>query len=165
VSRTLIDVLRSIPPVTWLFLIFFGLPGAGIRLPAVQAAIVGFAFISAAYLAEIYRAGIIAVPEGQWEGARALGLTERDVLRRVIGPQVLRVVVPPAGAYAIGLLKDSSIASTIGVTEIVFRANLETQRTFDGLPIFLAAAVLYIVLSLPFAVLSRGLDRRLRARI
>jgi polar amino acid transport system permease protein len=164
-SRTWTDLARAIPPITWLFLIFFGLAeSTGIKLTPVLAAIVGLGLITSAYLSEVYRSGLLAIPRGQFEAARALGMSEPDVMIRVVVPQTLRVIVPPAATFAIALLKDSAIASTIGVTEITFRASVETQQTFDGLTFFVLAALLYILLSLPFAFLSRGIDRRLRAK-
>jgi polar amino acid transport system permease protein len=159
-----IDLVRSIPPITWLFLIFFGLPNAHITLSPLAAGIAGLGLISAAYMAEVYRAGLLAVSQGQWEAGRALGFNEADVLARIVAPQAARVVGPPAATYAIGLLKDSAIASTIGVAEITFRANSETVANGHGLALFAGAAVIYIALSLPLAVVSRRVDRRLRTR-
>jgi polar amino acid transport system permease protein len=164
VARVFIDVVRSIPPITWLFIVFYGLPSAGVTFGSLLAAVVGLGLVSAAYIAEIYRAGLLAVSSGQWEAGRALGLRESDVMGRVVAPQAARVVGPPAATYAIGLLKDSAVASTIGVAEVTFRANAETVNTGHGLGFFTAAALVYIVLSLPLAVVSRHVDRRLRAR-
>jgi His/Glu/Gln/Arg/opine family amino acid ABC transporter permease subunit len=164
IARGYVDVVRSIPPITWLFLIFYGLPNAGITFAPLASGIIGLSLISAAYMAEIYRAGLGAVSGGQWEAGRAIGLREPDILARVIGPQAARVIGPPAATYAIGLLKDSAVASTIGVGEITFHAGAATQQEGHGLSIFLAAAILYILLSLPLAVMSRHVDRRMRAR-
>jgi His/Glu/Gln/Arg/opine family amino acid ABC transporter permease subunit len=165
ISRTIVDLVRSVPPITWLFLIFFGLAqSTGLKIDALSAAIVGLGVIAGAYMSEVYRAGLMAVDKGQWEAARAVGMHERDVLVKVVAPQAIRVIVPPAATYAISLLKDSAAASTIGVLEITYRANAEAQRTLSGLGVFTAAAVLYILLSLPLAVVSRKVDRRLRAR-
>jgi ABC-type amino acid transport system permease subunit len=128
------------------------------------AAIVTFGVIASSYLAEIYRGGLAAIHRGQWEACAALGLSGLDAATRVVVPQVFRVVLPTMATYAIGLLKDSALASAIGVAEIAFRANAETQRTGLGLTFFVAAGVLYVGLSLPLAVLSRRLDSRIRAR-
>jgi polar amino acid transport system permease protein len=164
VSRGYVDIVRSIPPITWLFLIFYGLPNAGITFAPLASAVIGLSLISAAYLAEIYRAGLLAVSGGQWEAGRALGLSEPDLLARIISPQAARVIGPPAATYAIGLLKDSAVASTIGVGELTFRAGAATQQGGHGLSLFFAAAVVYVLLSLPLAVVSRHVDRRLRGR-
>ena len=163
-SRIAVDLVRSIPPITVLFLIFYGLPSSGITLDPLQAGIIGLGVIAAAYMSEVYRAGLLAVSRGQWEAGRALGFGEFDLLARIISPQAVRVVCPPAATYAIGLLKDSAVASIIGVSEVTFRANAEITRSGHALTVFFAAAVIYIVLSLPLAVVSRHVDRRLRAR-
>jgi ABC-type amino acid transport system permease subunit len=140
------------------------LPSSGITLNPLPAAIIGLGVIAAAYLSEIYRAGLLAVSRGQWEAGRALGFGEWDLLTRIVGPQAIRVVCPPAATYAIGLLKDSAVASVIGVAEVTFRANAEITKSGHALTVFFAAAVMYIVLSLPLAFVSRHVDRRLRAR-
>jgi polar amino acid transport system permease protein len=163
-SRAVVDLVRSIPPITVLFLIFYGLPSSGITLDPLPAGIIGLGVIAAAYMSEVYRAGLLAVSRGQWEAGRALGFGEFDLLARIISPQAVRVVCPPAATYAIGLLKDSAVASIIGVSEVTFRANAEITKSGHALTVFFAAAVIYIVLSLPLAVVSRHVDRRLRAR-
>jgi polar amino acid transport system permease protein len=165
VATGVVDVLRAVPPVVWLFLIYFGLPQAGVEIPSMAAAIGGLGLIAAAYVAEIYRAGLEAVPDGQYAAADALGLSRWDRLRDVVGPQALLVVVPPLGGYAVGLLKDSAIASTIGVDEVTFRAFTEAQRTLEGLQVFGAAAVIYLVLSAPLALLARWVTARLARRV
>lgn len=163
-GRIVIDLVRSIPPITWLFLIFFGLPSVGISLAPVPAAVIGLGLIASAHLAEIYRSGLLAVPTGQWEAGSALGLGRTTLMTSVIGPQAMRVVVPPAATVAISLLKDSAIASTIGVLDVTYRANAETMSHGHGLEFFGAAALIYIALSIPLAVVSRRVDSRTRAR-
>ena len=164
-ARLVIDVLRGIPPIVWLFIIFFGVGTDLIRLDPFQAAVLGFGLIAAGYLAEIYRGGLLAVHAGQVESAAALGMSSRTAMVRIIGPQALRVALPSATTYAIGLLKDSSVAATIGATEIVFRATAESRSTGAGLEPFLVAAVVYIILGTPLAWLSRAADARMRARV
>lgn len=164
VAIAYIEIFRGIPPLVWLFIVFFGLPRTGlVEWSAATSAIVALGIVSSAYMAEIYRAGIESVDRGQWESANALGIPDRVVFIRVIAPQALILVVPPAAAYAVGLLKDSALASIIGVQEVTFRAYVLTQRTFEGLQVFLVAAAIYVLISIPMAVLSRGLDRRLTA--
>ena len=96
---------------------------------------------------------------------RALNLGRWSVMVEVIGPQVVRVALPSVATYAIGLLKDSAIASTIGVAELAFQAYRASQRSFLGLEVYALAGLVYIALSLPIAALSRGLDRRMRAKV
>jgi polar amino acid transport system permease protein len=159
----LIDLIRAVPPIAWLFLIYYGLTQEGLKFGSFMAAATGLGLFSSAHMAEIYRSGLLAVGRGQWEAARAVGLSEWRVLADVVAPQALRVVVPPSASYAINLLKDSAVASVIGVSEIAFHANAEAQATFRGLTVFALAALVYIALSIPLAVASRVMDRRLQA--
>ena len=119
-----IDIVRAIPPITWLFLIYFGLPQYALRLDSVSASIIGFSVIASAYMAEIYRSGLLGLPRGQWEAATALGLKFLPKTQYVITPQAFKVTLPAIAAYAIALLKDSALASTIGVHEITYQAGL-----------------------------------------
>jgi polar amino acid transport system permease protein len=163
-ARALVQVVRSIPVLVWLFIVFFGLPQYGIRPSPLSAAVVTLSVVSAVYLSEIYRGGIAAIDRGQWEASRALALGRVDIAARIVGPQVLRVVVPPVATYGIGLLKDSALASTIGVVELAYRANSETQVTGQGLTAYAIAGVIYLLIGLPLALVSRHVDSRLRAR-
>src|SRR5215471_2325887 len=113
VGRGLVEFVRSIPVLVWLFIVFFGLPEEGLSPSPLVAAIATLSVVSAVYLSEIYRGGIAAIDRGQWEASHALGFGRLDTGSRIIGPQVLRVVVPPVATYGIGLLKDSALASTI----------------------------------------------------
>lgn len=165
VARLVTELLRGIPPIVWLFIIYFGL---GTKLPALDAttaAIIGLGVVSCAYMAEIYRGGLTAVHLGQWDAARALGMSRRTTAVRVIGPQVLRISVPATATYAIGLLKDSSVAYTIGVTEIVFWANAQSHSSADAIGPFLVATALYVVVTIPCAWGARSLDAKLRRRV
>ena len=162
--RAVVEIVRSIPVLVWLFIVFFGLPQEGLSPSPLIAAIATLGVVSAVYLSEIYRGGIAAVDRGQWEASHALGLGRIDTGSRIVGPQVFRVVLPPVATYGIGLLKDSALASTIGVVEVTFRANAVTQVTGKGLTAYVVAGVIYILIGLPLAVASRHVDSRLRAR-
>ncbi|WP_432990800.1 amino acid ABC transporter permease [Dactylosporangium sp. CA-233914] len=161
---SLIEVFRSVPNLVWLFLVFFGLPEVGIRLGPWTTAILTLGVTSSAYLGEIYRGGFSALGQGQWLASKALGLTTWDRGRYVLAPQLIRVVSPTMATYAISLLKESALASTIGVMELTFRGGLVTQRTGDGLSTFVVVGVVYLLLSLPLAYGSRRVDSRLRAK-
>ena len=165
VSRSLIEVLRGIPPLVWLFIIYFGLGNSLPQIEPLQAAIIGFGLISCAYMAEIYRGGLAAVHHGQWEAARALGMSTMAIVRKIIAPQVLRISVPATATYGIGLFKDSSVAFTLGVTEVLYWANEQSRSSGDAIKPFLAAAVVYIVLSVVCAALARSVDKRLQRRV
>jgi len=163
VARAYVEIFRGVPLIAWVFIIYYGVAQeVGWLIGSIPAAIVALGLVSGAYLGEIYRAAIGAVPRGQWEAAAAIGLGGRTTLVRVVMPQSFRVAIPPAGTYAVGLLKDSSIASIIGAPEITLHAFNLAQATGQGLPIFLLAAGLYIALSVPLGLCSRWLDHRVR---
>ncbi len=164
-ARLYIDIVRGIPPVVWLFIIFFGLGSGLIKLTSIQAAMAGLGLVSAAYLAEIYRGGFMALPNGQNAAAVALGMTRTDTLRFVLVPQVLRVSIPPMATFFVSLLKDSTVASTIGVRDVMMFVSQGAQASGGGFAPFLLAAVLYIGMSIPVAFLSRVMDEKLRSRM
>jgi His/Glu/Gln/Arg/opine family amino acid ABC transporter permease subunit len=160
-SKGIIDVLRGIPPVVFIFILFFGVGSSIIRWEPLPAAIIGLALISAGHLAEIYRGGLLAVHAGQFEAAAALGLGQTTTFAKVIGPQAFRVAIPGMVTWLISLLKDSSIVSTIGVAEIMFVTNQNARSTGEGLLPFIIAGVVYIALGTPLAAVSRWLEKKL----
>jgi polar amino acid transport system permease protein len=135
-SMSLIEVIRSIPPIVWIFIIYFGV-SQYIELQSLTAAVIGLGIISAVYLAEIYRGGLMSVARGQWEASDALGMNRRATLTQIIAPQVVRVSIPAMASYGIGLLKDTSIAFTIGYAEIMYYATNDSQASTDPLTPFL----------------------------
>lgn len=165
IARVYIDVFRGILPVVWLFIIFFGIGSGFLRFTSLQAAILGLGLVSSAYLAEIYRGGFLALPLGQSEAAIAMGMTRTDVLRFILGPQVFRVCLPPMATFLVSLLKDGTVASTIGVRDVMMLVSQEAQKAGGGFTPFLFAALLYILLSIPVAYYSRAIDEALRRRI
>ncbi len=164
-STTYIEAIRAVPPLVWLFLVFFGLPqlSSWFKFSPIAASIISFTAIASCYLAEIYRSGISALGIGQLEASRALGLPAFTTGRLVVAPQVLKVSGPSIATYGIGLLKDSALASTIGVLELAFRAGTEVQLTGKGLTLFSFIGVIYLLLSLPLAFISRWFDSRQRS--
>lgn len=162
-ARAVIELFRGIPPIVWLFFIYFGV-AQYVRIESMTASIVGLGVISTAYMAEIYRGSLAAVVRGQWEASYALGMSRLHTVVGIIGPQVLRVSIPAAATYGIGLLKDSSVAFTIGVTEIVYFASTQAQVANDSLGPYLVAAAVYVVLTVPCAWGSRALDASLRRK-
>ena len=165
VARTVIEFLRGIPPIVWIFLIYFGIGTGAITISPLGAAIAAFGVISCAYMAEIYRGGLSAIPAGQWEASAALGMGHRGQLSKVVGPQVLRVSIPASATYAIGLLKDSSIAYTVGVQEILFNADMQAKQASDAIVPFLYAALVYVIITIPCAWAARSLDSGLRRKV
>jgi polar amino acid transport system permease protein len=158
-------VCRSIPPIVWLFLIFFGVGSELGSLSPFTSAILGLSIITAVNVCEIYRGAMKAVPMGQYEAAHALGLPALSRYIDVLVPQVFRVSLPSLASYAIGLLKDTAVASTIGVPELALSANRLAQETFKGIEVYAVFGLVYFVVSIVIAYASRGLDKSLRLRI
>ncbi|NBA94895.1 amino acid ABC transporter permease [Pseudomonas sp. R5(2019)] len=164
-ATALILTLRSIPPIVWLFFIFFGIGGGLIPLSPFAAAVIGLGLVTAAHMAEVYRGAFAAIPDGQYEAAAVLNLSGPQRFFDVVLPQLIRIAIPSSATYAIGLLKDSAVASTIGVGDISFQAYQVSQQTFQGLGVYSAAALAYLILSVPVALFSRWLSTRLKLRI
>ncbi len=161
----LFSFVRAIPPIVWLFIIFFGLGTGLLTMTPFTACLVGFGLIAAVNMAEIYRGGLISIHHGQFEAAKALNFSRWDTFRDIVAPQMFRVALPSSATYAIGLFKDSAIASTIGVQELTYQATQLSQTTFRGIEVFATVGVVYIIISLPIAWLSRKADRYVRAKV
>lgn len=159
-TRAWIELIRSVPPLVWLFIVYFGLAELGPKLSPFQSAIATFSVISSVYLGEIFRGGYAALAGGQIEAAKSIGLGNRDIFFSIVCRQVFRTVSPSMVAYAIGLMKDSALASTIGVIEMTFRANQVTQATGQGLTAFLIVGLIYLSISLPFGAWARHADQQ-----
>jgi polar amino acid transport system permease protein len=165
IATSYTELSRGVPPIVWLFLIYFGLTQFGLRLESMTAAIVGLGIISGGYLAEVYRSGLRAVPAGQTEAAHALGIPRVATYTKVILPQAVGTVLPLAATYAVGLLKDSAVASVIGAQEITALAVGLSKREVEGLTIFAAAGLVYLVISVPLSALARAAGSHLAARL
>lgn len=159
-ARGYIEVFRGTPVLLQLFVLYYGL-GGYVNLDPMTAAVVGLGLNYAAYEAEIYRGALLAIPRGQGEAARALGLGPWQTLRHVLVPQALRIALPPSTNDFIALLKDSSLVSTITVIELTKRMSVDAVDMGSYLIPGLLCAGLYLVLSLPLAELARRLERRL----
>jgi His/Glu/Gln/Arg/opine family amino acid ABC transporter permease subunit len=161
-----IEIVRGMPALTLLFLIYFGLVPLGIALPAFTAAVIGLGLNGAAYVAEVYRAGIGAVDGGQREAAQMIGLRRGQVLRHVVLPQAFQVVLPPMGNYLVALLKDTSIASLISAPELMLRARDLSSEYFLPMQYYLLAGLMYLVMAWPIMRGVRLLERHLsRSRL
>lgn len=156
-----VEVFRSVPVLTQLFIIYFGLASIGLRIPPIPAAIIGFGIYGGAYLTEVFRAGIEAVDRGQIEAAFTIGMTRLRAMRYIVLPQAVRIVLPPIGNFLVGLLKDTSIASAVAVAEMSFRAKMLVNQTYLSTQIYLLVALFYLAMSLPLSALTRGLERRM----
>lgn len=165
IVRAFVEIIRAVPPIVWLLIVYLGFGSGLLRLDSFQTGAVALAVVSAAYLSEIYRAGVLSVGTGQWEAARAVGLSDAAAFRTVVFQQAVPLIVPPAASYAIGLLKDTAIASVIGAKDITYFAFQQGRLGGDSIVVFLIAGVLYVALSIPIGYAARVsggiLERRL----
>lgn len=153
-------VARGIPPVAWLLIIYFALSLGIISEVPVYAAIVGLGIINSAYVGDSIRAGLDAVPNGQWEGAASVGLNSWDTMLRVILPQALPVMLASTAAYSITLLKNTAIASIIGANEMVFYAYNAARGEVSTLTAFLTIGIVYLCFTIPVGLFARWLDAK-----
>ncbi len=161
-ATSYIELFRGTPALTQLFVIYFGLAEAGIYFQPLQAAIIGLGLNGGAYLAEVFRAGIQAIHRGQMEAALSIGMTPRSAMLHIVLPQAVRIVLPPIGNYAIGLLKDTAIVASVAAPEIMFRARNLVMETYLSMQIYLLVALLYLAMSLPLSHAVARLERRMR---
>jgi polar amino acid transport system permease protein len=161
-ASTYIEVIRGTPALLQLFYIYFVLPSFGIRFDPFMAGVIGLSINYSAYLAEVYRAGIAAVPQGQIEAAKALGMSRRKMLRLIVLPQAIRVVIPPLGNYGISLFKDTSLVSIVTVKELIFTGQIISSTNFQYATVFTIIGAIYLAFSYPSALLVRWLERRMR---
>jgi His/Glu/Gln/Arg/opine family amino acid ABC transporter permease subunit len=161
IARFYISVIRGTPLLVQLFIVFFALPELGIRIDPFPAAVIAFSLNVGGYAAEIIRGAIQSIPKGQWEAAETIGLDYVDSLRRIILPQATRVAVPPLSNTLISLVKDTSLASTILVTELLRQAQIIAAPTFEFFALYGTAAVYYWVICLVLSFGQSRLERRL----
>lgn len=157
-----VEIVRGTPLLLQLYVIFFLLPAAGVKFDAVTAAVIGLAINYSAYEAEIYRAGLLAIPSGQMEAALSLGMTKVQALRHVVVPQAIRLVLPPVTNDFIALFKDTAVCSAITVVELTKQYNISANSTGAYLQMALATGLLYLIMSYPLALLTKRLERRTR---
>ncbi|KVT42640.1 amino acid ABC transporter permease [Burkholderia multivorans] len=156
IAQSYVSVMRGTPLLVQMFVVYYGLPDLGITLDPTTAGIFTLTLNAAAYLSESMRGAILGIGRGQWAAAHSLGLTHVQTLRYVICPQALRLAVPSLGNTLISLIKDTSLVSVITVTELLRSTQEVIAATFQPLPLYLAAAAIYWVLS---TLLSRLQDR------
>lgn len=160
VATAYLELFRNVPLLTQLFILYFGLTTFGIMLPATAAASLGFGLNGAALISEIVRGSIASVDRGQTEAALSIGMLPAASLRWIVLPQAIRVALPPLGNFVIALLKDTSLASTAAVPEIMFRGRMLIAETYRTNEIYLLIAVIYLIMSLGVARAFRAAERR-----
>jgi polar amino acid transport system permease protein len=157
-----IEVFRTTPPLVQLFWFFFALPlVAGIEMTPFMAAATTFSIQSAAFFAEVFRGGIASVERGQWEAARAIGMTRGQSLRRVVLPQAVKRMIPAFLERAIELMKTTTLVATISYADLLYAANEISQRSFRPLETFTVAALVYFGVITVVSQAARRLERRL----
>ena len=154
-----VSLARGTPLIVQILFVYLALPQVGIVLPAIPAGLIALSFNYGAYMTEIFRAGIQAVPDGQREAAEALGMPERLVMRRIVLPQAVRIVIPAIGNEFVAMIKDSSLVSILSVEELLFRARLVGQQHFRSLEALIIAAAIYWILTIVFSHFQQRLER------
>lgn len=156
-----VDSMRALPPLVTLVVVYFALPYLGIYISRFWSAVSVFALVLAAFASEIFRAGIESVDSGQMEAARSQGVSYLQTMRYVIVPQAFRVALPPLTSRMVSITKDVSLASVIGVADLLKEAKLGIANTYNTSPL-IAAAILFTLLFLPLVRLSMLVERRLK---
>src|SRR6202163_4578137 len=160
IGAAYVEFLRNIPLLVQLFFLFFALPSVGIRLDAFVCGVLALGVYTSAFVAEAIRSGISAVPRGQLEAGLSSGMRYATVMRTIVLPQAVAKTIPPLGNTALNLIKNSSLVSTISVLDILGTANLIGARTFQYVPMFVGAAICYLILTLPTAFAVNLLEKR-----
>jgi polar amino acid transport system permease protein len=153
------DVFRALPPLVLILLVYFGLPNVGINLPSFTVLWLVLALVLAAFAEEIFWAGILSVPKGQWEAARSTGLGYLGTLTYVVLPQALRLTVPPLTNRTVAITKNTALGTVIGVGEILNQATTAQSFAGNATPLMMGA-IAYVILFIPVVVLGRFLETR-----
>ena len=161
IARFYVWLIRGTPLLVQLFLIFYGLPNAGIVLDAFPAAVIGFTLNVGAYTSEIIRATISSVPKGQWEAAHSIGMNWYQALKRIVLPQAARIAVPPLSNNFIALVKDTSLAAALTVPELFQAAQRIAAVTYEPLILYTETALIYLI----FSSLLSSLQAKVEARL
>jgi His/Glu/Gln/Arg/opine family amino acid ABC transporter permease subunit len=160
IIKAYIELMRGTPLLLQLIYIYYVLPEIGIRLDAFTAGVIGLTLNYSAYISEVYRGGILAVPKGQHDAAAALGMTRALAMRRIVLPQAIRIVIPTLGNYFISLFKDTALCSVVSIQEVVFTAQIVAARNFQYFTLYTVVGAMYFLVSFPAARLVGWLERR-----
>lgn len=154
-----VDVLRALPPLVIIIMFYFALPTVGIRMSAFVATWLALSLVLAAFAEEIFWAGILAVPKGQWEAARSTGLSFLQTLRFVVMPQAVRITIPPLTNRTIAITKGTALGAVIAVGEILYQAQTAYSFSYNPSPLTLGA-IAYLVLFVPVVYFGRWVETR-----
>jgi polar amino acid transport system permease protein len=158
-----VQLFQGTPLLMQLFLAYFGMALLGVPTSAWTAAAVALTLYTSAFLAEIWRGCVAAVPRGQWEAARSLALAFREQLHHVILPQALRIAVPPTVGFLVQVVKGTALASVIGFVELTKAGTMITNATLKPFVVYSCVALMYFALCYPVSLFARGLERKLHA--
>jgi His/Glu/Gln/Arg/opine family amino acid ABC transporter permease subunit len=153
-----VEFIRATPLILQLIYIYYVLPSAGVRLDAIAAAVTGLTLNYSAYMSEVYRGGIQAIPKEQWEAAFSLGLRRWITLRKIVLPQAFRIVLPALGNYLIALFKDTALASVVTVQELMFSGQIIAARNYQYFTVYTITAILYFAVGYPSALIVRRIE-------
>jgi polar amino acid transport system permease protein len=156
-----IQFIRGTPLLLQLFFIYYVLPYAGIVLSPFVSGVLGLTLNYTAYMAEVFRSGIQAIPKGQWEAGSSVGMSRRLMLRRIILPQAVRIIVPSLGNFFVSIFKDSALVSVITMRDLMFSGELLASATYKHFEIFTMVAVIYFLISYPTAKFVEWIEARI----
>jgi polar amino acid transport system permease protein len=156
-----IHIVQGTPLLVWLFLIFFGLPLIGFSVNPWLAAAVAFSIYGSAFLGEIWRGALLSIAKTQWEAGASLGLSLAEQLRHIIVPQSIRIAVAPTAGFLVQLIKNTSLAATIGLVELTREGQLTAAGTYKPFAVYITVAAIYFLMCFPLTQWSRSLERRL----
>ncbi|QCO06325.1 amino acid ABC transporter permease [Azospirillum argentinense] len=159
-ASAIVAVGQGVPPLVLLFLAYFGLSFAGVVVSPFVAASVALSYFAAVYLGEIWRSAIQSIPTAQWEASESLSLSWRQQMVYVIVPQAIRLATPSSVGFIVQLVKNTSLASIVGLVELTRAGQLVNNATFQAFEVFLAVAAIYFCLCYPLSLLSRYLEKR-----
>jgi polar amino acid transport system permease protein len=162
-AKGYIALLQGTPLLVQLFLAFFGLALLGYNVPPLAAASLALTLYTSAFLAEIWRGAIEAVPRGQWEGAKSLALSRLQQMRLIIIPQALRVGIAPTAGFSVQVVKGTALASVIGFVELTKAGTVISNATFDAFRVYGLVALFYFALCYPLSMAAKTLERRMSA--
>jgi len=151
VAACYIQFIRGTPLLLQLFFIYYVLPYVGIVLTPFVSGLLGLTLNYAAYMAEVFRSGILAIPKGQWEAGQSVGMSRRLLMRRIILPQAIRIIIPSLGNFFVSIFKDSALVSVITMRDLMFSGQLLASATYKHFEIFTEVAVIYFLISYPTA--------------
>ncbi|MGG1482335.1 amino acid ABC transporter permease [Bacillus smithii] len=160
IARFYVSIIRGTPLLVQLYIIFYGLPSIHITINPLPAAVIGFSLNVGAYASEIIRAAILSIPKGQWEAGYSINMNYSQILRRIILPQAVRVSIPPLSNTFISLVKDTSLASLILVTEMFRKAQEIAATTYEFLLLYSEAALIYWIICFILSIIQQKLEGR-----